>query len=175
MVVFCTADYFLFQLFWVGLNVAITAWILNIHHQDPKDCKWMGHMMRSLIFGCMARLVRHKSQLEYDNRSAGDSVGNGISSMTKEMKDMDQMNTTSGKNGSSMLESEVHKIRQFLEDRKNDRDVDEAMNEVEGAPLQEWKEAVIIIDKFFFRVYMIANILLAIIFVVVMITSVVVW
>ncbi len=74
-----------------------------------------------------------------------------------------------------MLESEVHKIRQFLEDRKNDRDVDEAMNEVEGAPLQEWKEAVIIIDKFFFRVYMIANILLAIIFVVVMITSVVVW
>ena len=143
------------------MSVAITAWILHIHYQDPKDCKWMGPILRSFIFGCMARAVRHKSQVDYGNRYADDT-----SPMTKEILDTDKM--------SGMLESEVHKIRQFLEDRKRDRDVDEAMKEVEEAPLQEWKEAVIIIDKFFFRLYTIGNILLALGLTSVMILSVVV-
>ncbi len=130
-------------------------------------------MMRGFIFGCMAKVVRHKSQIDYGKRSAEDTLSNDTSSMTGEKLNMDQMDTTLDKNGGGMLESDVHKIRQFLEDRKKDRDVDEAMTEVEEAPLQEWKEAVKIIDKFFFGLYTLANIFLAIIFIVVMITSVV--
>ncbi len=156
------------------MSVAITAWILHIHYQDPKDCKWMGPILRSFIFGCLARAVRHKSQRDYGNLSADNSSGNGTSTMSGDKLNMDQMaqgHQTSEKNRGGMLESEVHKIRQFLEDRKKDRDIDDSMKEVEEAPLQEWKEAVIIIDKFFFWFYTFGNILIALTFTVTMITS----
>ena len=148
------------------MSVAIAAWILHIHHQDPKDCTRMGPVLRSFVFRFMARAVCHKSQLDSGNKYADVTL-----TMTVEIQDTDPMNTTSNRGG--MLESEVHKIRQFLEDRKRDRDVDEAMEEVEEAPLQEWKEAVIIIDKFFFRLYAIGNVLLALTFTTIMVTSVV--
>ncbi len=160
----CAADYFVIMILWVGISVVISAWVLHIYHQEPKDCTWMGPIMKGIVFGFMARVICDKSEDSRGNRSSADDGETNGAAKSEGILAVDQVNTTSDKNGHEMLESEVKKIRQFLEDGKKDQDVDETMKEVEEAPLQEWREAARIIDRFFFWVYALVNISLMLFF-----------
>ncbi len=131
----------------------------------------------------MARIVCDKYKPDRSGQSSEEDGQSNSSATTsdgiRDQKDMNDVVATSDKDRRgilesqvynrkhhklAMLESEVNKIRQYLEDRKNDHDVDEAMKEVEEAPLQEWREAARIIDKFFFWLYLFMNTLLMVFF-----------
>ncbi len=148
------------MILWVGISVVISAWIVHIYHQEPKDCTWMGPIMRGIVFGFMARIICDKGENSGSTRSYVEDGEISRAATSEEILAVDQVKSTSGKNGHGMLESEVEKIRQFLEDGKKDHDVDESMKEVEEAPLQEWREAARIIDRFFFWVYTLVNVVL---------------
>ncbi|XP_072037444.1 neuronal acetylcholine receptor subunit alpha-9-like [Amphiura filiformis] len=170
------SEYFLIMIIWVGMCVVLSAWVLHIYHQDA-DCSRMGPWLRVIIFAFLARAVgmydeqenEKRNTFSFDELFSGNeeldeaqgqfSLENGPRRMVNPTDD-ENTNTTVGFSGSYRLEVEVYKIRKYLLAQKDE----EKKKEVQEAALTEWRNAAKIVDRFFFWVYSLCNIGLALFF-----------
>ena len=161
------------MIIWVGLCVVFASWITHMYYQDV-NCTRMKPCMRFVVFELLSRLICGQKNVDIRSGESKEETTDvcdnqgylgevilepiGLKGNVEEIENMKDADKDGHERTS--LEKGVSAIKEFLLEKKEE----EKNRELETGNLQEWRNAVAIIDKFLFWLYLFVNVLTAMIF-----------